>query len=112
VRIESGDEVRATFDLGNGSEAPIGSALATRMHLLSDGRRVIVKRGGGLGGEGVRKVITLRSIEVGGRRFSGVSATIDAQPSASDLNIGVALLRNFRITTDFANHFVWLESRD
>jgi len=112
VRVESGDEVRATFDLGNGSGVLLGSALATRMHLLSDGRKVGVERGGGLGGEAVRQVITLRSIEVAGRRFNDVSATIDPQPSASDVNIGVPLLRNFRITTDFATHAVWLEPKD
>ncbi len=112
VRVESGDPVRATFDLGNGSGVLIGSALAERMHLLSDGRKVDTKRGGGLGGETVRQVIMLRSIEIAGRRFAEVSATIDAQPSASDVNIGVDLLRHFRITTDFANHAVWLEPRD
>jgi predicted aspartyl protease len=112
VRVESSDEVRATFDLGNGSGVLIGSALATRMHLLSDGRTVGVQRGGGLGGEAARQAITLRSIEVAGRRFNDVSATIDPQTSASDVNIGVTLLRHFRITTDFANHAVWLEPLD
>jgi predicted aspartyl protease len=112
VRVESGDEVRATFDLGNGSEVLIGSALATRMHLLTDGRKVVVKPGGGLGGEADRQVIALSSIELAGRRFTDVSAAIDPQPSASDVNVGVALLRHFRIATDFANHTVWLEPLD
>jgi predicted aspartyl protease len=109
VRVESGEEVRATFDLGNGTGVLIGSALAARMHLLSDGRRVDTKRGGGLGGEAARQVITLRSIEIAGSRFNDVPAAIDSHPSASDVNIGVDLLRRFRITTDFANHAVWLE---
>jgi predicted aspartyl protease len=112
VRVESGDEVRATFDLGNGSGVLIASALAARMRLLSDGRKIDVKRGGGLGGETARQVITLRSIEIAGRRFNDISAAIDPQSSASDVNIGVALLRRFRITTDFANHAVWLEPLD
>ena len=112
VRVESGDEVRATFDLGNGSGVLIGSALAARTHLLSDGRKVDVKRGGGLGGETERQVITLRSIEIAGQRFDDVPAAIDPQPSASDVNIGVGLLRHFRITTDYAKHAVWLESLD
>jgi predicted aspartyl protease len=112
VRVESGEEVRASFDLGNGTGVLIGSALATRMHLLSDGRNVDMKRGGGLGGEAARQVITLRSIEIAGRRFGEIPATIDSQPSASDVNIGVDLLRHFRITTDFANHAVWLEPLD
>jgi hypothetical protein len=110
--VESGNQVRATFDLGNGSGVLIGSALAIRMKLLSDGRKVDIEHGGGLGGETARQVVTLRTIEVAGRRFSDVSAAIDSQPSASDVNIGVGLLRHFHITTDFANHAVWLEPLD
>jgi hypothetical protein len=37
VRVESGDQLCATFDLGNDSHVLIGSALAKRMHFLSDG---------------------------------------------------------------------------
>jgi hypothetical protein len=40
-----------------------------------------------------------------------VTATIDAQPSASDVNIGVNVLRHFFITTDFKKHALWLEPR-
>jgi len=112
VRVESGEPVRATFDLGNGSRVLIGAALATRMRLLVDGRTVTTDRGGGLGGEAMRQVITLRSIEIAGRQFRDVSAAVDPQPSASDVNVGIALLRHFRITTDFADRAVWLEPRD
>jgi predicted aspartyl protease len=112
VRVESSEPVRATFDLGNGSRVLVGSALATRLRLLSDGREVAMHRGGGLGGEVPQQVITLRSLEVAGRRFANVPAAIDPNPSASDVNVGIALLRHFRITTDFANHVVWLEPRD
>ncbi len=112
VRVESSAPLRATFDLGNGASVLIGSALAARMRLLSDGRKVNTDRGGGLGGEAVRQVVTLRSIEVAGRRFAQVPAAIDPQASASDVNVGVGLLRHFRITTDFAAHVVWLEPRD
>ena len=60
----------------------------------------------------MREVVTLRSIELAGRRFDDVSAAIDPQPSASAVNIGVSLLRHFRITTDFADRVVWLEPLD
>ena len=106
VSVESGAPVRATFDLGNGSQVLIGSAFAGRAGLLTDGRRLATRRGGGLGGEAIRKLIVLRSLEIAGRRFADVSAAIDPQSSASDVNIGVAILRHFWITTDFANHAV------
>jgi hypothetical protein len=111
VRVEGGEPVRATFDLGNGSGVLIGSNFAQRMHLLSDGRSVTTQSGGGLGGATARQVFKLRTLEVAGRVFTDVSAAIDAQKSASDVNIGVAVLRRFVITTDFANHSVWLKPR-
>ena len=111
VRVEDGPAVRATFDLGNGSEVLISRAYADRMHLLSDGRRIESGRGGGLGGEAVRQRVTLRSIEIAGRRFESVPASIDPQSSASDVNVGVRILRNFNITTDFKERAVWLAPR-
>lgn len=111
VRVEGGEEVRATFDLGNGSGVLIGSNFVERMHLLTDGRSVSTESGGGLGGATARQVIKLRTLEVAGQTFTDVSAAIDAHPSASDVNIGVAVLRRFVITTDFANHSVWLKPR-
>ena len=111
VRVEDGEPVRATFDLGNGSEVLVGRAFAERIRLLADGRPVATVRGGGLGGEVTREIVTLRSLELAGRRFESVRAAIDPQPSASDLNIGVALLRHFVITTDFAARAVWLDAR-
>ena len=112
VRVESGVPLRATFDLGNGSNVLVSASLAARMGWLSDGRPVTADRGGGLGGEATRRIVILRSIEVAGRRFNRVSAAIDPQSSASDVNIGVSILRHFLITTDFADHAVWLASRD
>jgi len=72
---------------------------------------VSTRRGGGLGGETERQTFVLRSLVIAGRRFEDVPAAIDAQPSATDLNIGISLLRHFLITTDFAAHAVWLEPR-
>jgi hypothetical protein len=111
VSVEQAGTVRATFDLGNGSQVLIGKQLVERLHLLSDGHAVSAGRGGGLGGETERQVIVLRSLEVAGRRFESVPAAIDSQPSASDLNVGVDILRHFVITTDFAAHAVWLQPR-
>jgi hypothetical protein len=111
VRVEAGDPVRASFDLGNGSHVLIGAALANRMRLLTDGRKVTLERGGGLGGEIERQVFRLRTLEIAGIKFTNVEASVDPNPSASDVNIGVSVLRHFRVTTDFTNHAVWLDPR-
>jgi Aspartyl protease len=110
VRVE-GAAVRAAFDLGNGGGVLLGSKLAQRMHLLTDGRPVAAARGGGLGGETSRQTLKIRSLEVAGISFADLDAAIDAQPSATDVNIGVDVLRHFLITSDFANHLLWLEKR-
>jgi predicted aspartyl protease len=111
VTVESGDSVRATFDLGNGSNVLVSTAFAARAHLLTDGRQVTIERGGGLGGETRQQVVKLKSLEIAGRRFENVAAAVDPQSSASDVNVGVSILRHFRITTDFAQRAVWLEPR-
>lgn len=112
VRVENGETVPATFDLGNGSRVLLGAGFAARSHLLTDGRTVGSESGGGLGGAATRQTVTLRSLEVAGRRFDNVTAAVDPQPSASDVNIGVSILRHFVITTDFGHHLIWLEPRD
>lgn len=109
VRVEDGPPVQAALDLGNGSQVLLGAALAERLNLLHDGRPVHSAAGGGLGGAQQRTLLTLRSLEVAGCRFAAVPAAIDAKESATDVNVGVAILRHFRLTTDFAAHSVWLE---
>ncbi|MGO9933681.1 MAG: pepsin/retropepsin-like aspartic protease family protein [Steroidobacteraceae bacterium] len=110
VRVE-GEAARAAFDLGNGNGLLIGAKFADRMHLLTDGRPVSKARGGGLGGETTRQMLRLRSLEVAGQVYTNVAAAIDAQPSATEVNIGVNVLRHFFITADFPNHVLWLEPR-
>jgi len=111
VKVENRGPLRATFDLGNGSEVLVGAKLAARMHLLTDGRAVTTRDGGGLGGAQQRQAITLRTLEVAGRRFTDVPAAIDPQSTASDVNIGISILSQFIITTDFSKRAVWLEPR-
>ena len=102
--------VRATFDLGNGSHVLIGRAYAERTGLLTDGRPVVVRTRRRTRRRVRRQVVMLRSLEIAGRRFNpGAGARSTPQPTASAVNIGVALLRHFVITTDFAARAVWLQ---
>jgi predicted aspartyl protease len=108
VRID-GRKARAEFDLGNGSDLLIGKAFAERTGLLKRVRAT--EKGGGIGGEVKRKIVTLRSVRLAGVVFRNVRAAIDEQPNAADANIGVKLLRHFRIVTDFPQRAVWLLPR-
>jgi predicted aspartyl protease len=109
VSIEGGAPVRAEFDLGNGSDVLIGRTYAARLGLLD--REHVHEDGGGIGGAVKRKVVMLKSVRIAGVTFHNVRAAIDEQPNAADANVGVKLLRQFRIVTDFPAKAVWLEPR-
>ena len=109
LTIEGGKPVQAEFDLGNGSDLLIGRAYAKRTGLLK--RAHSTERGGGIGGAVHRQIVTLKSVRLAGVTFRNVRAAIDEQPNAADANVGVKLLRQFHIVTDFAEGSVWLKSR-
>lgn len=106
---EGSDPVQAVFDLGNGREILIGRAYAERLGLTAPERIVGKRSGGGLGGAVDFDIVALRTLEVGGRTFRNVRAAIDRGETASDLNLGTSILRDFIITTDFPNRAIWLE---
>jgi predicted aspartyl protease len=109
VSIEGNAPVRAEFDLGNGSDMLIGKAYAARLGLLD--REHAHEDGGGIGGAVKRRIVTLKSVRLAGVTFRNVRAAIDEQPNAADANVGVKLLRRFRIVTDFPQKAVWLQPR-
>ena len=101
----NGVGAHAEFDLGNGGDVMISRAMAQKLGLKVTG----TKSGGGIGGEIKRDMVVLPSLEVAGRAFKDVTAAIDDQPNANELNIGTSILRNFLITTDFNQRAVWLQ---
>jgi hypothetical protein len=103
--VANGVQAQAEFDLGNGSNVMISRDLVKRLKLPIIGK----KSGGGIGGAVERDFVRLNSLEVAGTRFRNVLATIDDQDSHNDMNIGTAILKNFRITTDFKRRAVWLD---
>jgi hypothetical protein len=109
--IEGQPPVRAEFDLGNGSDVLVGKDYAERIGLLAPGRIVGRGEGGGIGGRVSRDMVVLRTLSIGGRTFDNVRAAIDPTAHSADLNVGTAILRHFVITTDFAQHALWLEPR-
>ncbi len=110
--IEGEAPVQAVFDLGNGSGVMVGRAYAERIGLAAPERIVERSGGGGLGGERLRDIVVLRNLVLAGREYRDVRAAIDPGETASDLNIGTSILRDFIITTDFAGGAIWLEPRE
>lgn len=109
VRLE-GEETPAAFDLGNGSNVLISGKYARRRGLLTDGRAVSRTKGGGLGGETEHQVIALKTLEVAGRTLTDVPASVDEGDSATDLNVGISVLRHFVMTVDFPARSLWLDA--
>ncbi len=106
-----GFAAHADFDLGNGGSVLVGAAFANRHRMLDDGRPLAAIPGGGIGGAALQTTLVVRTLDLGGRRFTDVPAAIDTSPTAADANIGVRLLKRFDIVTDFAAHSVWLDYR-
>jgi predicted aspartyl protease len=109
--VAEGVAARATVDLGNGNNPLISPAFAARLGVLTDGRPTQREKGGGIGGEAMRQSFVLSSLTVAGETFRDVSVSVDAGEHASDLNIGVSILKHFRIVTDFAQKAIWLDPR-
>ena len=110
VRV-NGQTVDADFDLGNGTELLIGKALAARLGLLDNPASLDIRKGGGIGGERHRTIVRLATLDIAGKTFRDVEAAIDENDTAGDLNVGVRVLRDFRITTDFEQRRIWLAPR-
>ncbi len=105
--LVEGTPAQADFDLGNGGRTLVGKAFA-KAHDLPGRRPVTIIGGGGIGGEARQTAFALHRVELGGRTILDVPAAIDASDTAADANVGVALLRNFRMVTDFSQRAVWL----
>jgi len=106
-----GHPAQAAIDLGNGSRPLLGAAFAKKLNLLEDGRAVTTDRGGGLGGETTRRVLTLKRLELAGKAYENVPVTIDENEPSHDFNVGVSLLRDYIVTLDFKAHTAWLAPR-
>jgi predicted aspartyl protease len=100
----NGVESQADLDFGNGGVVLISRALAQRLQLKA-ARHI----GGRTAGEPQRDVVVIGSLKMGGVEFANVTAVVNDQPTASDLNIGTAILGNFRITTDYPARSIWLQ---
>ena len=109
VTVDGAQSVLAEFDLGNGSEVLIGAQLAERLGLAEEHNIVERRTGGGIGGAREREIVIIPSLIVAGVTFENVEAAIDRTENASDINLGVSVLRRFLMTVDFPQRRIWLE---
>ncbi len=106
VTFGGGHVAQADFDLGNGTGLLISAELASRLGLKPVG----IEPGGGIGGAAGRQVVYVPELDIAGKSFHHVRAHVADGDAAA--NVGVDLLRQFRIVTDFPNRLVWLQPRE
>lgn len=106
VGFGTAGEQAADFDLGNGSGLMISPALASRLSLTPVG----AEEGGGIGGAVTRPVVYVPELTIAGRTFRNVRAQVSADARVP-ANVGVDLLREFIIVTDFPGRRIWLRPR-
>lgn len=104
-----GQSARATVDLGNGTDVLVSPAFAGKLGALVDGRPLTRDTGGGIGGAASRTGFHIHTLRVANHVFHDVPATIDAGKNATDLNIGISILRRFRLVLDFSEQKIWLD---
>lgn len=108
IAIE-GRAARAEIDTGNSGALLLGQAFVDASGFLTDGRKVGVNKGGGIGGPIVRKRFVTRSVTIAGETFKGAPAVVDPLPNAGEANVGSGLLKYFRVTLDFRDKTAWFE---
>lgn len=106
VGFGAAGEQAADFDLGNGSDLLISSTLASQLALTPVG----TEEGGGIGGAVSRPVVYVPELTIAGKTFRNVRAQVSADARVH-ANVGVSLLREFIIVTDFPKRRVWLQPR-
>lgn len=105
VPVLFGDmEVSADFDLGNGSGLLLSPELARQLELEPVG----IEPAGGIGGAAARPVVYVQELTVAGRPFRNIRAHV-VENLQVPANIGVGILRRFRILTDFPNREIFLD---
>lgn len=104
VRFGRSDTVNVDFDLGNGTGLLVSEALARKLNLAPVG----VEPGGGIGGAAPRTVVYVPELSIAGRSFCHVRAHVVPGLQVAG-NVGVGLLRQFVMVTDFPGRAVWLD---
>lgn len=107
----NGQPVLADFDLGNGGDILLSAAFAEAAGLLAEDNILGTATGGGIGGPVERTLVRIDSLTIGSATLHGLTGAVSPSSDGADMNVGVPVLRGFRMVIDFPQGRVWLEPR-
>jgi hypothetical protein len=114
VGVEGGKSISAGFDIGQGSALTLFEAYVDDSGLL-DGRATSTRLGGGVGGEVISTLTSVRTINFGGVQFEDipVSLTLDAKGAFDtkheQANLGTGIFSRFRMIVNYSADELYLE---
>ena len=103
--------VDAAFDLGNGGALSISKEYHEANPLFAS-LPFAVSMGGGVGGVHEMKKVTVPTVEIAGFTFNNVPADLGALPDGpyeDRANVGIQMMRQFRLTLDLGHDRLWLQ---
>lgn len=108
ISVEGLPDAPMIFDLGNGGYMSLTPAYWQK-HDLLQGRRSSTRSSGAIGGEQINRVATLKTIRFARVTFRDVPTEFSAPNIETDSdreagNVGMPLLRRFRMMIDFPNN--------
>ena len=110
VSVAGGPEITAMLDVGNGGTISLPRAYwETRADLAN--LPYADSRGGGVGGLHQLRAVTLPEVTFGGRKFANVPGELgqaDEHEANRMANVGIGMLKQFRVTLDFGRSRLYL----
>ena len=103
--------VAAAFDLGNGGALSVSKEYH-EAHPMFASLPYAISLSGGVGGVHEMKKVTVPTVEIAGFTFNNVPADLGALPDGpyeDRANVGIQMLRQFKLTLDLGHDRLWLQ---
>ncbi|MCL6742052.1 aspartyl protease family protein [Sphingomonas sp. RB56-2] len=103
--------IDAAFDIGNGGAISLSQEYHSKQPLIAS-LPYGTSLAGGVGGLHEARRVTLPTVEIGGFTFDNVPADLGGKPNgpyAGKANVGIQMLKQFKLTMDLGHDRIWLE---
>ena len=114
ISIDGLPPVDAAFDIGNGGAISLSQEYHSKQPLIT-ALPYATSLAGGVGGLHEARRVTLPKVEIGGFSFDHVPAdlgSVTEGPYAGRANVGIQMLKQFKLTMDLGHDRIWLQRAD